>query len=84
MTRHGQSITHPADFAVSQKLIPIIIQVSNPTARSGRPSTIILELTDEDTALKLARKIASETGRGVTVRGEDMTIIKTITAPRIH
>ncbi|MBR0698233.1 hypothetical protein JQ553_34005 [Bradyrhizobium lablabi] len=54
--------------------------VSNPTAFSGKGSIIVLEYADEDVAKTVARKIALETGRTVTVRGEDMGVIETIPA----
>ena len=59
---------------------PLIINVSNPVAFEGKGSIIILEYTDEDAARKVARKIASETGRSVTIRREGMCVIETIPA----
>jgi hypothetical protein len=44
----------------------------------GQGSIIVLELADEDAAIKTARKIAQETGRGVTVRNADMLLIEVI------
>ncbi|MCP1838386.1 MULTISPECIES: hypothetical protein [Bradyrhizobium] len=61
-----------------------IIELLNPDAFSGTGSIILLELTDEDSAMRAARKIAAETGRRVTVRKEDMQIIGTISAPTPH
>jgi hypothetical protein len=69
---------------VSEKLAPIIIQVANPAAVSGQGSLIVLELSDEDAALKVARKIARETGRGVTVRRADMALIEIIPPVSTH
>jgi hypothetical protein len=69
---------------VSEELAPIIIQVANPTAFSGRGSIIVLKQTDEDAALKVARKIARETGRAVTVRRADMALIETIPGASTH
>jgi hypothetical protein len=60
---------------MNQKAPLIIIDVSNPAAFSGKGSIIVLEYTDEDAALKVARKIAEETGRSVTVRREDMRVM---------
>lgn len=62
----------------------IIIDVSNPAAFSGKGSIIVLEYTDEDAALKVARKIAEETGRSVTVRREDMRVISSIPVVITH
>lgn len=59
---------------------PFIINVLNPAAFSGKGSLIVLEYTDEETARKVARKIALETGRSVTIRTEDMRIIDTFPA----
>ena len=58
----------------------IIINVPNPVAFEGKGSIIILEYTDEDAARKVARKIASETGRSVTICREGMCVIETIPA----
>ena len=74
----------PARAEASRKPGPIVIQVTNPTAFSGQGSIIVLELADEDAALRVARKIAQETGRRVTVRTADMTEIATIPAVIIH
>jgi len=69
---------------MNQKAPLIIVTVSNPTAFSGEGSIIFLEYVDEDAALKLARKIADETGRLVTVRGEDRRVISTIPPITTH
>jgi len=74
----------PARAAVSPRLAPIFIQVSNPAAFSGQGSVIVLEMMEQDAAVKLARKIARETGRGVTVRDADMALIETISAASTH
>jgi hypothetical protein len=58
----------------------IIINVSNPVAFEGKGSIIILEYTDEDAARKVARKIARETRRSVTIRRAGMCVIETIPA----
>ncbi|MBR0799798.1 hypothetical protein JQ615_30945 [Bradyrhizobium jicamae] len=62
----------------------IILTVSNPAAFSGKGSVIVLEYTDERAAEKAARKIASETGRSVTVRDENSRVTEIIPAPAIH
>ena len=69
---------------MDQKAPLIIISVSNPTAFSGKGSIILLEYMDEDAALKVARKIALETGRLVTVRREDNRLIGTIPPATPH
>jgi hypothetical protein len=69
---------------VIQKPAPIVIQVTDPAAFSGQGSIIVFELVDEDTAIKVARKIARETGRTVIVRDADMRLIETIAASSIH
>jgi hypothetical protein len=61
-----------------------IIHVANPTAFGGRGRIVMLELADEDSAKKMAQRIARETGRRVTVRNADMTVIQTISAAKIH
>ncbi|WP_194461727.1 hypothetical protein [Bradyrhizobium sp. CCBAU 53421] len=61
-----------------------IVNISNPRAFSGSGSIIMLEMTDEDEALRVAAKIASETGRSVTVRKENMQVIGTIRASTWH
>jgi hypothetical protein len=66
------------------KSAPVIIQVSNPTAFFGRGSIIVVELPDEDAAKRLARKIAQETERCVTVRNVEMGIIEIIAALATH
>jgi hypothetical protein len=74
-----------ADTEVMDQQAPlIIIHVSNPASSSGKGSIIFLEYKDEDTALKLARKIARETGRLVTVHGEDDRLIEMIPPVTTH
>jgi hypothetical protein len=63
---------------MNQKAPLIIISVSNPAAFSGKGSIIFLEYIDEDAALKVAQKIAQETGRFVTVQHEGKRVIGTI------
>ncbi|WP_194459814.1 hypothetical protein [Bradyrhizobium sp. CCBAU 53421] len=58
-----------------------IVNISNPRAFSGNGSIIMLELTDEHAALRVAAKIASETGRTVTVRNENMEVIGRLGRP---
>jgi Tfp pilus assembly protein PilP len=69
---------------MSEKPDPIIIQVLNPGAFSGRSSLIVLELMDQAAAVKVARRIADETGRGVAVRDARMDVIEIIPAARTH
>jgi hypothetical protein len=69
---------------MNQRAPLVIIHVSNPAAFSGKGSIIMLEYTDEDAALKVARKIAEETGRSVTVRREDTGVISSIPAVSTH
>jgi hypothetical protein len=66
------------------QLSPKIIHVANPTSFGGRGSIIMLELADDDSAKKVAQRIATETGRRVTIRDADMTVIQTIPAAKIH
>jgi hypothetical protein len=63
---------------------PIIVHVLNPAAFSGLGSIIMFELADEHAAIKVARRIARETGRGVIVRDADLAVIEAIPAARIH
>ena len=63
---------------------PVIIQVSNPAALSGQNSMIVVALPDADAARRLARKLAQETGRHVTVRDAEMEIIDILAAPATH
>lgn len=63
---------------------PVLIHVANPTAFDGQGSIIMLELADEACAKRVALSIARETGRRVTVLNEDMTVIQTIPAAKIH
>jgi hypothetical protein len=72
--RGGPFMSHP----------PIMVSVSNPDAFSGMGSIIVLEMEDENAAIKVARRIARETGRCVTVRDADMTLIETLPAASTH
>jgi hypothetical protein len=69
---------------MDQKAPLIIICVSNPNAFSGKGSIIFLECIDVDAALKVARKIALETGRLVTVQDEDNRLIGMIPPVTTH
>ncbi len=64
---------------MDQKPPAILIQISNPAAFSGQGSIIMLELADEDAALRVAYKIARETGRAVTVWDANLGLIEEIT-----
>ena len=59
---------------MDQKAPLITISVSNPTSFSGKGSIIFLEYIDKDAALKVARKIARETGHLVTVQADNRLI----------
>lgn len=72
-----------AGSAVREKP-PIVIHVANPSAFAGEGSMIVLEFSDEEPAIKLAEKLARETGRCVTVRDADMTLIAVIPAASTH
>jgi hypothetical protein len=73
-----------ASRSVRQEQPAIIVQIANPTAFDGQGSIIMLELGDEASAKRVALRIAHETGRRVTVRSADMTVIQTIPAAKIH
>ncbi|WP_245309720.1 hypothetical protein [Bradyrhizobium jicamae] len=72
------------DPEVSEKSTMIIVHVLNPDAFKGQGSVILLELADEAAARKVARKIADETGRGVTVRDTNTVLIEAIAPAKIH
>ncbi len=60
-----------------------IIHLSSPnTSKLG--SVIMLELADEDEAVKVALKLARETGRRVTVRDAKLVLIEIIPSATIH
>ncbi len=61
----------------------VIIEVSNPDALK-RGSLIVLDVEDQEAALKIAHKIAAATGRPVRVRDEDMAEIQTIPATKLQ
>jgi hypothetical protein len=73
----------PARSAMSAKLPPLIIHVANPDD-SKQGSVIMLELADENEAIKVAQKLARETGRCVTVRDAKLAVIETIPAASVH
>ena len=73
-----------ASYSPSPEQPPIIIHVANPTAFDRQGSIIMLELADEDCAKRVALRIARETGRCVTVRNANMTVIQTIPAAKTH
>lgn len=78
------SVDRPAGSIVGTRSAPIIICVLNPAAFSGKGSIIVLEVADEDAALRAARLIARETGRSVSVHYADMALIETIPAASTH
>lgn len=69
---------------MSVKPALVVIQVSNPAAFSGQGSIILVEMPDEDAGVRLARKLAQETGRRVTIRNAEMAIIEIIAASATH
>jgi hypothetical protein len=79
----SQSEKH-TNSSASQDQPPIIIHVANPAAFGGQGSIIMLELADENAAKRVALKIARETGRRVTMRKADMTVIQAIPAAKVH
>ena len=60
-----------------------IIHLASPDS-SKLGSVIMLELSDEDEAMRVAQKLARETGRRVTVRDAKFSVIETIPAASIH
>lgn len=61
-----------------------ILELSNAQALSKDGSVIVLEVADDASAMSIARKIAEQTGRHVTVRDADMIAIETIGPPSRH
>jgi len=68
---------------VSAKPLLHIIQRSNPDALK-RGGVIVLDLADEEEALKVARNVALATGRRVTLRDGRLALIETIPAASVH
>jgi len=60
-----------------------IIQISSPDV-SKQGSVILLEQADEDEAIRVAQKLAQETGRRVIVRDAKLSLIETIPAASVH
>ena len=52
---------------MSEKQVHHLIHISSPDV-SKVGSVIVLDLADEDEAIKVAEKLARETGRRITVR----------------
>lgn len=84
MQKRRRGVSRYAGSVTAARPFSIIVCVSNPAAFSGMGSIILLELADEDAALRAARIIARETGRCVTVRYADMALIETIPAASTH
>jgi hypothetical protein len=82
--RRVASVSRPAGSAVDRRPPLFVVCVSNPAAFSGNGSIILLELANEQGAIRAARIIARETGRFVTVRHADMGLIETIPAASTH
>jgi hypothetical protein len=59
---------------------PIIIEVANPGTHFKRSTIIVLELADEDDAVRIAYKLAKTTGRAVVVRDDGGVEIEAIPA----
>ena len=72
-----------AGFEMSQKPLRHVIHVLSPDV-SKLGSVIVLDLANEDEAIKMAQKLARETGRRVTVRDETLVLIRTIPAASVH
>jgi hypothetical protein len=72
-----------AGSAMSEKPLRHVIHVSSPDV-SKLGSVIVLDLADEDEAIKIAHKLALKTGRRVTVRDATLVLIKTIPAAGVH
>ncbi|MGY2908805.1 hypothetical protein [Bradyrhizobium sp. URHC0002] len=53
---------------------------TDPPPFAWHGSIIVLESSDRDLSLKVARKIARETGRGVNVRDANLALVETIPA----
>ncbi|WP_461333004.1 hypothetical protein [Bradyrhizobium embrapense] len=56
----------------------------NPDAFAGKGSIIVLECASADTAMKVATKIAQETGRHVIVRDDEMNVIGRVSSQAVH
>lgn len=69
---------------MSAKPLPIIIQVTNPSAFSGQGSHIVLESMGQAAAVRIAKRIARATGRCVIVRDARLDLIEAIPAAKIH
>jgi hypothetical protein len=72
-----------AGSAMSEKQVHHLIHISSPDV-SKVGSVIVLDLADEDEAIKVAEKLARETGRRITVRDATLGLVKTIPATRVH
>ena len=77
------AVARSAGSPVSQKSLRHVIQIANPDL-SKQSGVIILDLADEDEAVRVARKLALETGRRVTVREGKLLLIETIPAASVH
>jgi LysM repeat protein len=68
---------------VTPKPAPHIIHISSSDV-SKVGSIIVIELTDDQQAIRVAQKLAAETGHRVTVRNERFALIETIPAASVH
>jgi hypothetical protein len=66
---------------VSRATCPIVIHLSSREPIAGRGSFIVLEAADEATAIGIAQKLARLTGRRVTVRDAQRSLIEAIPRP---
>jgi hypothetical protein len=72
-----------AGSAMREKPVHHLIHISSlDVSKVG--SVIVLDLADEDEAIKIAHKLALKTGRRVTVRDATLVLIKTIPAAGVH
>jgi hypothetical protein len=63
---------------------PFILHVFKSKDGFRKESLVLLEKTVEDEAIRLAKILAEETGRCVTVRDGEFILIKTIPAAKLH
>jgi len=51
------------------------VELANPEFFDGRGSIIVLELADEESAMRMAELIARDTGRAVRVRNAENELV---------
>lgn len=84
MQKRRRGMAEVSGTVRDRRLPKFQVIVFNPTAFDGEGSVIVLELADEDAAVRAAQMIARETGRSVTVRGADTGSTVAIPAARTH